>query len=359
MQINLKLSEIKRIIGADSALDDSFFINKISSLENAQENDLVVVLDKGELDVFGAVSAEKINASKAGIFLTKEEIVPGKKYLLVSDPLKAFQKLVEFVEQKETSKTQNHSSSFISDKAILKENIQVEPFAIIEGGAQIGENSFIGAGVFIGKFVKIGSNVKIHPGVKILDRCQIGDNSIIHSGVIIGSDGFGYKATRQGLQKIPQIGIVKIGSNVEIGANSCIDRAAFDETVIGNGVKIDNLVHIAHNVKIGDHTVILALTGIAGSAQIGAGCMIGGHVGIRDHIKIGNGVKVVSKSAVMNDIKDGETVAGSPAVNFGQWKRISVATLKLPEVFKEFLKFKSLLESNKKTSFWKKIFRLK
>lgn len=342
MQIDLNLSEIKRIIGAEPALDDSFFINKISSLENAQPNDLVVVLDKGELDVFGAVSAEKISSSKAGIFLTKEEIVPGKKYLLVPDPLKAFQKIVAYVEQKRTSR-----------------NFLIHESAVIEQGSVIGENSSIGALSFIGKDVQIGANVKIYPGVKILDGCQIGDNSIIHSGVVIGSDGFGYKATRQGLQKIPQIGIVKIGNNVEIGANCCIDRAAFDETVIGDGVKIDNSVHIAHNVKIGDHTVILALTGIAGSAQIGAMCMIGGQVGIRDHIKIGNGVKVVSKSAVMNDIKDGEIVAGSPAVNFNQWKRISVATLKLPEVFKEFLRLKSLFEEKKKKSFWKKILRFK
>ncbi len=330
MQIKLNIGEIKRIIGAKTVLDDSFFIKNISSLENAEENDLVVVLDKGARDVFGSIPVDKIKKSNAGIILAKKEIVSGKNYLLVDNPLNAFQKIVDFVQnQDRDSKKIIDPSAVISKTAVLKDNVKIGPHS------------------FVGEKVIIGSNVTIGPGAKILDRCEIGDNSIIYAGAVIGSDGFGYKVTDKGMQKIPQIGIVKIGQNVEIGANTTIDRAAFDQTVIGNGVKIDNNVHIAHNVIVGDHTVILAQTGIAGSVKIGFGCMIGGQVAIRDHVKIGNNVKIVSKSGVMNDIKDGQAVAGIPAIPFGQWKRICVIISRLPEVFKDKGLFRRFFQSGK------------
>ena len=152
--------------------------------------------------------------------------------------------------------------------------------------------------------------------------------------IFIGSDGFGYKVTKAGMQKIPHTGVVTVGRGVEIGANCSIDRALFDATVIGDGVKIDNNVHVAHNVIIGSGSAILAQTGIAGSAVIGMGCQIGGQVAIKNNVRIGNFAKVVSKSGVLNDIKDGETVAGIPAIPFGQWKRFVVASQKLPEMIK-------------------------
>jgi UDP-3-O-[3-hydroxymyristoyl] glucosamine N-acyltransferase len=184
------------------------------------------------------------------------------------------------------------------------------------------------------------------PGVIILDRCHIGDNSIIHAGTVIGSDGFGYQVSQTGMKKIPQIGIVDIGKYVEIGANCSIDRAAFDVTQIGNGVKMDNGCHIAHNVIIGDHTAILAQTGIAGGVKIGMGCMIGGQVAIKDHVVIGDGVKVVSKSGVLTDVSNGQTVAGIPAIPFSQWKRTVVILGKLPEYIK------TMQGLTKKRSIW-------
>lgn len=342
MQINLTVGEIKRIIGVLENSDDSFFIENLSSLENAKQSDIAIVLDKSDKDIFGPVSLDKIKSSNAGIIISKKEFGSkefgaDQKYILVKDPLLAFQKIVNYIETKRESKSLIDASAVISKMAILKESVS------------------IGASAYVGENVIIGSNVKIYPGAKILNGSIIGDNSIIHSGAVIGSDGFGYQVTKDGLQKIPQIGIVKIGTDVEIGANVTIDRAAFDETYIGNGVKLDNAVHVAHNVFIGDNTVILAQTGIGGSVKIGFGCMIGGQVAIRDHVEIGNNVKIVSKSGVMGDIKDNQTVAGLPTIPFSQWKRICVMVSKLPDIYKDFMRFKSFMDKRRKKSFLRKL----
>ncbi|MBD3231692.1 UDP-3-O-(3-hydroxymyristoyl)glucosamine N-acyltransferase [Candidatus Dependentiae bacterium] len=347
MQIKLNIATIKEIIGATKCnLDDSFLIQNITSLENAGKDDIAVVLDRGEDSIFDDISSDKIKNSKAALILSKNEIVTGKNYLLVDNTLDAFCKILNFVEKNTCIREKN-----------IHETVTVGQNVIIENGVSIDHNTSVGSNSFIGFNAKIGSNVKIYPGVKILNGSIIGNNCIIHSGTVIGSDGFGYSVTKNGLKKIPQIGIVKIGCNVEIGANCSIDRASFEMTIIGNGVKLDNQIHIAHNVKIGAHTVILAQTGIAGGAIIGFGCQIGGQVAIKDHIKIGNRVKIVSKSAVLKNIEEGEIVAGIPTMSFANWKRVTLLVANLPNFFKEFKKLKMLAKSleNKKSflkRFW-------
>lgn len=306
-------------------IDDSFVVNALTSLQAAGPQDLAIILDRGEASVFDPVSLEAINKSAAGVLLAQAPVVDGRKYIIVTDVLVAFTKLANFLEAYQDKQIA---------PAMIDQTACVHASAVVEAGAVIGAQTVIGAHAFVGRQAIIGNNVKLYPGVKVLDRCIVGDNSIIHAGAVIGSDGFGYQVGKRGMAKIPQIGIVRIGNSVEIGANCMIDRASFDQTVIGDGVKMDNGIHIAHNVTIGASTAILAQTGIAGSAQIGIGCQIGGQVAIKDHIKIGNGVKIVSKSAVMNDLKDGETVAGAPAIPFNQWKRITVSMHKLPEIIK-------------------------
>lgn len=331
-----KLSDVTRC-----DVEATFQVTRIASLQNAGPQDLAVVLDRGDASVFDAISLEAIKKSTAGILLADREIVPGKKYILVSDVLAAFTALADFFQQQKACQVQDPQ---------IGSNVQIHASAVVEQGAVIGDGTKIGAQTVVGKFCHIGSNVLLHPGVKVLDHCVIGDNSIVHAGAVIGSDGYGYQVTKTGLKKIPQVGIVRIGNNVEIGANCMIDRAAFDETVIGDGVKMDNGVHIAHNVKVGAYSAILALTAIAGSVEIGEGCQIGGLVGIKDHVKIGNGVKIVSKSAVMNDLKDGEVVAGVPAIPFRQWKRMIVSLAKVPDALK-LLESSNLLNGSKK-SWW-------
>jgi UDP-3-O-[3-hydroxymyristoyl] glucosamine N-acyltransferase len=329
MEVNLTLDKVLEIVdGVASSVDSNFLIKNIRSLEDAKESDLAVILDKGDASVFDSISIDKIKNSTAGLILSSSVVVDGKNYIIVKDALSAFQKLFAYLSDQRA-------------RIIVEKNIEpsalIDPSAIICDGVKIGASSVIGAQVFIGRDCVIGAGVLIYPGVKILDRCLIGDGAIIHSGAVIGSDGFGYQVTKQGMKKIPQIGIVNVGRMVEVGANTCIDRAAFEETKIGDGVKIDNCVHVAHNVKIGAATAILAQTGIAGSAQIGIGCQIGGQVAIKNDVKIGNGVKIVSKSAVLNDLEDGAVVCGIPAIPFSKWKRIHVLQQKLPEYSKLLL----------------------
>lgn len=351
MELRLTVAQLKTILGeGECTLTSDITINRIASLETATSNDVAIIFDRGSESVFDPIDLKKINQSSAGLIIAAQSLDTQKNYFLVKDPLTAFQKLVTFLE--------HHEDPKISDQyPETKHEALIHPTAVISSRATIGAGTIIGPFVFVGKGCSIGERVTLHPGAKILDRCIIGNDSIIHAGAVIGSDGFGYQVTKQGLNKVPQIGIVRIGNKVEIGANCSIDRGSFDETIIGDCVKIDNNVHIAHNVTIGPSTAILALTGIGGSVKIGAGCQIGALVAIKDHLTIGNGAKIVSKAGVMHDLKDSEIVAGIPAVPFGTWKRISVILTKLPEVFKTITEVKSVIEAyQSKKSFWQRIF---
>jgi len=332
-QLLQELSDLVISCDADNAKD----IVRIASLEKATESDIAILLGRGDASVFDSIQTAIIEKSHAGLFLSQTKPVPGKKYLLVKDDLAPFNKLVLLAEKRSLEQQTNG---------------RIDPSAVVDKAAHVGTGSSIGsqtkiyAHVYVGNQCAIGKNVTLMPGVIVLDRCIIGDHSIIHSGTVIGSDGFGYQVSQTGMKKIPQIGIVQTGKYVEIGANCSIDRAAFDITFIGNGVKMDNGCHVAHNVIIGDHTAVLAQTAIAGGAKIGMGCMIGGQVAIKDHVVIGDGVKVVSKSGVLSDVSNGQTVAGIPAVPFSQWKRTVVILGKLPEYIKVMQSF------TKKRSLW-------
>lgn len=328
-------------------VDESFVVRRLSSLTNATQGDLAIVIDRGDASVFDAVSSDAIKKSSASVILMQQQPADdSKRYIVVKDALAAFEQLVRLFDLQVVSKYA---------PAVIDPSSQVAATAVVGVGATVGAGCSISDQAYIGKSCIIGNNVLLHPGAKILDRCIIGNNVIIQAGAVIGSDGFGYQVTRQGLRKIPHVGIVRIGSYVEIGANCMIDRAAFDETVLEDGVKLDNGVHIAHNVKIGAGTAIIAQTGIAGSTVIGRGCQIGGQVAIRDHLTIGNGVKIVSKSAVLSDLKDGEVVCGIPAIPFGQWKRLTVSLAKVPEMIRYF-KGKQTGFTGATTSWWRRFF---
>lgn len=342
MEVNLTLDKVLEIVdGVANSVDSNFLIKNVRALESAGEFDLAVILDRGDASVFDAIGIDKIKKSAAGLFLSNAVVVDGKNYIIVKDAVAALQKLFDYLLNQRSKKNIEKN---------IESTVFIDPTAVVCDGVKIGAKTVIGAQVFIGRDCVIGAGVLLYPGVKILDRCVIGDGTIIHSGTVIGSDGFGYQVTKQGMQKIPQIGIVRIGKMVEIGANSAIDRASFEETVVGDGVKIDNCVHVAHNVKIGSATAILAQTGIAGSVQIGIGCQIGGQVAIKNDVKIGNGVKIVSKSGVLNDLEDGAVVGGIPAIPFAKWKRIHVLLQKLPEMSKFLIDAQNYLK--KQESSW-------
>lgn len=207
----------------------------------------------------------------------------------------------------------NHvNGAYISNDAALEDNVVVEAGAVIGANVAIGSGTYIGPNATIAANCQIGRNCSIGPSTS-MQYCLLGDDVIVHTGARIGQDGFGFVPGKDGLNKMPQLGRVIIQNNVEIGANTTVDRGTLDDTVIGEGTKIDNLVQIGHNVVIGRNCAVAAFTGMSGSSVIGDGCLIGGRVGIADHITIGNGVQLAATSSVMNDIPDGEKWAGTPA----------------------------------------------
>ena len=221
----------------------------------------------------------------------------------------------------------------ISEKATIGENCYIGDFVVIEDGAKIGDNVQLYAQCYVGDNVTIGDGTKFYPGVKIYEGCKIGKNCIFHAGVVIGADGFGFAPKEDGtFAKIPQLGNVIIEDNVELGANTCIDRAKTDSTIIRAGVKLDNLIQIGHNVEVGANTVMSAQVGIAGTTKVGSNCFIAGQVGIADHIVVGNNVKIGSKSGIDKNVADGEIRFGYPALPGIQYHRSFAVFRQLPEM---------------------------
>jgi UDP-3-O-[3-hydroxymyristoyl] glucosamine N-acyltransferase len=224
--------------------------------------------------------------------------------------------------------------AFIHEKATISENVSVGNFSYIEKGAKVGAGSKIYPQVYIGENVTVGENVTLFPGVKIFYNCTIGDNCMLHANVVIGSDGFGFAPTNDGsYNKIPQLGNVVLEDNVEIGANTVIDRATMGSTVLRQGAKLDNLIQIAHNVEIGESTVIAAQAGIAGSTKIGKNAMIGGQAGIVGHVDIADGTKVQAQSGINRSIKKPDSALyGSPALDYNNYLRSYAVFRRLPEL---------------------------
>lgn len=333
MHLNLDFCSLKKIIEAEGdILPSAFFFKRIASLEYATGDDVAIVLERGDAAVFDVVSPGKIAQTNAACVIASHDVLPGKT-LVVQDALAAYQALVDFVGNRDRKLfflNEQYPLAFVSRDAHVDHSVTVGPGAVIMPGAVVNAGTILHSQSYVGVDAVIGTHVTLYPGAKVLDRCIVGDHSILHAGAIVGSDGFGYQVTQRGLRKIPQVGIVRIGKHVELGANVTIDRAAFDETLIDDGAKLDNLVSIAHNAVVGKGSAILAQTCLAGSSRVGAGCLIGAQVAVRDNTVIGNRAKVVSKSGVMDNIDDGKIVAGFPAVSFTDWKRIQVVTKQLP-----------------------------
>ena len=243
--------------------------------------------------------------------------------------------LLNMVEQhKQKQQTGIDSSAFIAPSASVGENCYIGHFAYVGKNTTIGKNCRIYPQAYIGDDVTIGDNCIIYPHVTIYDGCVIGNNNILHAGSVIGSDGFGFAPEGDLYKKIPQLGNVVLEDDVEIGANTTIDRAVMDSTIIHKGVKLDNLVQIAHNVEVGENTVMAAQVGVAGSTKIGKHCMFGGQVGLAGHIKITDHVNFGAQSGVISDIKEPTTVLGAPAIQAKAFMRSSAIFNRLPDMYR-------------------------
>lgn len=282
---------------------------------------------------------EFIYTTQASVVIVSKDFKPERPVhctlIRVQDAYASFARLLEVYNQIVRDKKGIEPGSFISETAHVGEDAYVGATAYIGKGAKIGKGSKIYPQVYVGDNVVIGDHTTLFPGVRIYSDCIIGSHCTLHSGVVIGADGFGFAPATDNYKKVPQIGNVIIEDHVEIGAGTAIDRATLGSTIIRKGVKLDNLIQIAHNVEIGENTVIAAQTGVAGSTKIGKNCMIGGQVGIVGHITIADDSKIAAQSGVGADIKEpGTILQGSPAFGIGEFRRTYVVFKKLPEVDK-------------------------
>ena len=283
--------------------------------------------------------APHIYTTAASIVIVNNDFAPEQALpkdltlVRVADARAAFAKLLEAYNQFRMNKTGIDSSAFVSPSAKIGKDVYIGAKAVIGDNAVIGDKAKIHPNVTVGEHAKIGENTIIYPGVVVYHDCVIGNNCILQSGTIIGGDGFGFQPNSDNnYAKVPHIGNVIIEDHVEIGANTTIDRATMGSTIIRRGVKLDNLIQIAHNVEIGENTVIAAQAGVAGSTKIGKNCLIGGQVGIIGHLVIGNGVKIAAQSGIGNNLADNEIVQGSPAFGIGDYKRSYVMFRNLPNL---------------------------
>jgi len=322
-------------------------VNNLSKIEEGQPGTLTFLANPKY--------APFLYTTKASIVLVNKDFIPEQPIeatlIRVDDAYQCLAKLLTLVDQAKPRKKGICSPVAIESTAILGENLYIGSFACIGENSQIGNDTQIYPHVFIGDRVKIGSNCILYPGVKIYDDCVIGNNCILQAGAIIGGDGFGFAPKGSGdYQKIPQIGNVIIEDNVEIGANTTVDRATMGSTIVRRGVKLDNMIQVAHNVEIGENTVIAAQTGISGSTKLGKNCMIGGQVGFAGHIHIADGIHIGAQSGIANDLTDNSTpYLGSPAIPVKQFARAHVVYKSLPEIPREITKLRKEIEELKKT----------
>ncbi|HNW44102.1 MAG TPA: UDP-3-O-(3-hydroxymyristoyl)glucosamine N-acyltransferase [Elusimicrobiales bacterium] len=339
---NLTAADIAKLAGGQLRGDAGLLINGAAPLETAGPGDLAFLAD-------AAMTAAAL-ASKAGCLLAPEGTLEALKdfpgaLILTKNPKYAFMLALRQVEKKMRPLPAQgvHPSASVAPTAILGHGSHIGAFAVIEEGAVIGTGAVIGAQCYVGRNAKVGSNSRLYPGVKLMDACELGAEVILHAGVVIGADGYGYISPEGRHEKIPQLGRVLIEDRVEIGANSTIDRAALAVTVIGSGTKIDNLVHIAHNVRIGRNCLIMALTGIAGSSAIGDGVIIAGHSAVSDHLTIGDNTVIMGKTGVMRSLGPNQLVFGHLARPRLEAMKIEVLLGKLPEMHKAINKIKKRL----------------
>jgi len=292
-----------------------------------------------------------IYTTQASIAIVNKTFIPERPIvstlIKVDDAYLAFTQLLEYYDQVKSFKSGIEQPSVIGANCNYGDNFYLGSFSYLGSNVKIGVNVRIYPNCYIGDNCSIGDNVTVFAGAKIYSETVIGDNCTIHAGVILGSDGFGYAPNSDGVyKKIPQIGNVIIGNFVDIGSCTTIDRATMGSTRIGNGVKLDNQIQIAHNVEIGENTVIAAQTGIAGSTKIGSSCMIGGQVGISGHLIIGDNVRIQAQSGVGKNLKDNETMQGSPAFNYGDYSKSYVHFKNLPKLAREIEELKKSIIKN-------------
>jgi len=327
MQFTLK--QIAELFDGEVVGDAETIITGVSGIKEAKPGDVTFLANSKYQSL--------VEQSKASGIITSRDIDCGSKPRIITEnPSLAFSKVLDVVATEKIKHPKGiHPTAVVGEGVKLGENVAIGAHAVIDDEVVIGDNTIIYGLSYIGHRASIGRDCIIYPQVSIRDNMQIGNKVIIHSGTVIGSDGFGFAEVGGTQQKIPQIGIVVIEDDVEIGANATIDRARFDKTIIGRGTKIDNLVQIAHNVIMGKNCVIVAQNGIAGSVQLGDGVILAGQTGVAGHLSIGDGVIAGARSGITKSFPKGEKISGYPAKPHSESRKIIVCTHKLPGLYKK------------------------
>jgi UDP-3-O-[3-hydroxymyristoyl] glucosamine N-acyltransferase len=323
------------------------------------ENATVHTFAKIEEGIPGAISflsnpkyTSYIYDTQSSIVLVNKDFEPEREIkatlIKVDNAYESLAKLMTLYEQSHPKRTGIDPLAYVAPTAKIGENVYLAPFACVGDHAEVGDNTELHPHATVGRNAKVGKNCILYTNSNVYHDCIVGDNCILHSGSVIGADGFGFAPTPNGYDKIPQIGIAILEDDVEIGANTCVDRATMGATIIRKGVKLDNLIQVAHNVEIGSNTVIASQTGIAGSTKVGEWCMFGGQVGIAGHIKIGDKVNLGAQSGVPGSIKSGQSLIGTPPIEMKNFFKSSAVFKKLPEMYMELNNLKKELEELKK-----------
>lgn len=290
--------------------------------------------------------------TQSTIVLVRRDFIPEQAVaatlIKVDDPYESLAKLMAMYEQTQPKKKGIDPLASVASTARIGEGVYIAPFACVEDGAVVGNNTYIHPHATIGANAKVGEDCIIYPHVTVYHDCRVGNRCILHAGAVIGADGFGFAPSANGYEKIPQIGVAVIEDDVEIGANACVDRATMGATIIHRGAKLDNLVQIAHNVRVGSHTVMAAQVGVAGSTQIGEWCMFGGQVGVAGHITVGNKVGIGAQAGIPNSVKDEAKIMGTPAIDGRAFARSSAVFKKLPDMYAELSRLQRELDEIKK-----------
>ncbi|MDD5698219.1 MAG: UDP-3-O-(3-hydroxymyristoyl)glucosamine N-acyltransferase [Victivallaceae bacterium] len=320
---SLTAQQAAEMVGGKLIGNPAVVVTGAASLEIAGPDRITFIGNKKYLPL--------LSGARAGVILADKELEPEltgeHTFIICSNVDAAFAVILAvFAPPPVTYVPGIHPSAIVDPSVTVGKNVYIGPNVVIEANSVIGDDTVIGAGTFIGQEVKIGRGNQIAPRVTIMHRCIIGNKNILHSGVVIGADGFGFVPGPEGIIKVPQTGIVQIDDDVEIGANTTIDRARFEKTWIKSNVKIDNQVMVAHNVEIGESSIIIAQAGIAGSAKLGRGVILAAKAGVNGHITLGDGVKVAATSAVAKSVPAGAIMVGTPA----EEQRLFMTRLALP-----------------------------
>lgn len=342
----LSLGQITELVGGALHGDapSGVRVTSVAELDGAGESDLVFVADQRRLPQLANCGASVALAPNALAAEAHENY--GLPVIGVIDPHAAVAVILERLYPLVAGGQGISPHAVVATSAVVANGAIVGPTAVIDENATIGQGTEVGAGSYVGPGVSLGAECVIHPNVTIYEGTMIGDRALVHSGVVIGADGFGFARGVSEQMKIPQVGGVRIGDDVEIGANSCVDRGTLRETLIGDGTKIDNLVQIGHNCRIGRGCAISALTGLAGSTVIEDGVIMGGHVGTAGHQVIGAGSMLAAMAGVHGDLPAGSVVAGAPHMDIRVWRRAVPAFTKLPELLRRVRRLERRLDES-------------